>query len=100
MLGSNGVRYRIGIWGQDDELESSNYKEFENIVSTVEDEAEQGDLQGAHLFLFTDNSTVESCLFRGNSTSRKLFELVVRLRTVEMHQGALAALSLRSCGRS
>jgi hypothetical protein len=82
------VRYRIGIWGSDEEGESSNFKEFENIVATVEEEATQGDLKGAHLFLFTDNSTVESALYRGNSTSKKLFHLVVRLRKVEMDQGA------------
>jgi hypothetical protein len=34
-----GVRCRVGVWGKDDEFESSNYKEFENVVMTVEEEA-------------------------------------------------------------
>ena len=36
------------------------------------------------MFLFTDNSTAESVYFKGNSSSRKLFELMLRLRKLEM----------------
>jgi hypothetical protein len=25
-----GVRYRVGVWGSDEDSESSNFKEFEN----------------------------------------------------------------------
>jgi hypothetical protein len=54
-----GIRCRVGVWGNDEESESSNYKEFENVVMTVEEEARHGTLNGASMFLFTDNSTVE-----------------------------------------
>lgn len=93
VLGPNGVRYRIGIWGVEDEDESSNWKEFENVVEAVESEAAEGNLKGAQLFLFTDNSTVESGLYKGNSSSKKLFSLIVRLRKVEMEQGAHIVVS-------
>jgi hypothetical protein len=64
-----GIRCRIGVWGKDDETLSSNYKEFENVVQTVEEEARNGMLNGASLYLFTDNSTVEGALFKGNTPS-------------------------------
>jgi hypothetical protein len=82
-----GIKYRVGVWGSDDETESSNYKEFENIVSTIEEAVKAGDLEDAVLFFFTDNSTVESALYKGNSKSRKLFELIVRFRKLQMLSG-------------
>jgi hypothetical protein len=88
-----GVRYRIGTWGPDDEGESSNWKEFENVVETVECEAAEGTLKGAVMFLFTDNSTVEAALYKGNSSSPKLYNLILRLRGVEMREGAAIHVS-------
>jgi hypothetical protein len=79
-----GIRCRIGVWGKDDETLSSNYKEFENVVQTVEEEARNGMLNGASLYLFTDNSTVEGALFKGNTPSRKLFSLIVRFRKIQI----------------
>ena len=84
----NGIYYRIGLWGKDSEDESSNWREFENAVEACELEAREGRLDGTELFLFTDNSTVEAALYKGNSSSPKLFELVVRLRKLELAHGA------------
>jgi hypothetical protein len=42
MIPGTGVRYRAGVWGKDDETTSSNFKEFENVVMTVEEESRQG----------------------------------------------------------
>jgi hypothetical protein len=39
---STGVSCRIGVWGKDDESESSNFKELENVVLTVEEDAKNG----------------------------------------------------------
>ena len=78
------VNYRIGVWGKDDQSESSNYKELCNLVETCEEEAAEGRLYNAEFFLFTDNSTAESCFYRGSSTSKQLHELIVRLRKLEM----------------
>ncbi|EJK74326.1 hypothetical protein THAOC_04001, partial [Thalassiosira oceanica] len=84
---SNVVRYRVGVWTAEEEKESSNFKEFTNLVETAEEEAEQGRLRDCEFFLCTDNSTAESCFYRGSSKSRKLHELVVRLRVLEMRYG-------------
>ena len=93
VLGSDGTRYRIGVWDRSTEDESSNFREFENVVLALEEEAEQGRLKDSLFYFFTDNSTVEAALYKGNSTSEKLFELVVRFRKLEMVTGARFVIS-------
>jgi hypothetical protein len=88
VLGEDGIRYRIGTWDSDTEESSSNFREFENVVEALKEEAKQGHLRNALIFLCTDNSTVEAALAKGNSSSKKLFELVLEVRRLEMHEGA------------
>ena len=54
----------------------------------LESEENSGDLNNSWIILTTDNSTAEGCLYKGNSPSRKLFELFVRLRSLELRTGA------------
>ena len=82
------ISFRMGVWGKDQENESSNWREFENLVQTLESEAQSGNLDGALLVLAVDNSTVESCIFKGNSSSEKLFNLILRFKDVELKTGA------------
>ena len=56
-------------------------------METVEEEASAGRLAHSELWLFTDNSTAESCFTRGSSTSVLLHNLVLRLRRIEMDVG-------------
>ena len=84
ILGEDGIAYRIGTWESDVDEDSSNFREFENVVCALEDEGKKGNLNDAIIFLCTDNSTVEAGLAKGNSTSRKLFELVLRVRRLQM----------------
>jgi hypothetical protein len=93
ILSSRGIEYQIGLWGADDEGESSNWKEFENQVEALEQEAEDGNLANSMVFFYTDNSTVESCLYKGNSSSPKLFRLMVRMRKLEMTHNARILVS-------
>jgi hypothetical protein len=81
---SNPVVYRVGVWGADDESESSNYREFTNLVEDTELEAASGRLREAELFLFTDNSTAESAFYKGSSSSKKLHALVLRLHKLSI----------------
>lgn len=87
------TKYRIGVWGSDGENESSNFREFANVVETLEEEEDSGALDGCMLILATDNSTVESCLHKGNSSSEKLYDLIVRLRSLELRVGARFLIS-------
>jgi hypothetical protein len=70
------------------EEHSSNYKELRNLVMAIQRLEESGKLDGAELFMFTDNSTAESAFFKGTSTSKALFELVLELRQIEMRTGS------------
>jgi hypothetical protein len=85
MLSNKGVKIRIGLWEADAEDKSSNWKEFENVVEALEEEGNNGSLDGCLVYFFTDNSTVELALYKGNSSSPKLFDLVVRFKKLETH---------------
>jgi hypothetical protein len=84
IIPGSGIRCRVGVWGKDNENETSNYKEFENVMLTVEEEARQGMVQGASMYLFTYNSTMAGPLLTGNTPSRKLFNLIVQFRKIQM----------------
>lgn len=77
-----GFTFRIGVWGATEQLESSNWKEFSNVVESLEEEAEEGNLKDAEVFMFTDNTTVEACAEKGSSSSKKLLGLIVRLQAL------------------
>lgn len=83
-----GVRYRIGTWSKDYDDESSNFREFENVVITLEEQSKDGSINHTTLIMATGNSTVESAIFKGNSSSPKLFDLVVRFKRLELHTGS------------
>jgi hypothetical protein len=93
VLGNDGIRYRIGTWDSDTQESSSNFREFENVVEALKEEAKAGHLRNALIFLCTDNSTVESALVKGNSSSKKLFELVLEVRCLAMREGARIVVS-------
>ena len=84
---AHGTQGRFGVWGSDVDDKSSNYRELRNLVEAVEEEATEGRLDRSELWLFTDNSTAESCFVKGSSTSELLHSLVLRLRKVEMDVG-------------
>lgn len=83
------VTYRIGVWGADEEDESSNWREFENLVESLEEQGYKGNLKNAVVILATDNQVAETCIYKGNSTSEKLYELIIRLRELEIKYSAI-----------
>ena len=86
-VGSKGLRYRIGVWGKDAEEASSNYRELRNVVEALEDAEANGDLWDALVFFCTDNSTAEAAIYKGTSSSLVLYDLVLRLKKLEMRTG-------------
>jgi hypothetical protein len=56
-------------------------------VIRLEHDAELGKIDGAELFLFTDNSTAESAFHNGTSSSPTLFGLVVQLKKLQLIYG-------------
>ena len=69
--------------------ESSNWREFCNLVEFLEGKSATGMLDGAEVFMFTDNSTTEAAFWKGTSHSKKLCELVFRLRELEIAHGMI-----------
>ena len=85
---NGSIKYRIGTWGPDQDTESSNFREFCNLVETLEHEANMNRLNNSTIILATDNSTVESCIYKGNSTNHKLFDLIIRFKDLELKTGS------------
>jgi hypothetical protein len=77
------ISYRIGVWQSDHDGESSNWREFTNVVESLEEEASPGRLENSMVFFFTDNSTAEAALYKGTSHGPKLFDLVIRVKSLE-----------------
>jgi hypothetical protein len=78
------IVYRFGQWCDEISEKSSNYRELLNLVLQLEGLVEDGTLSECEVFIFTDNSTAESVYYKGNSSVEPLFELVLRLRQLEM----------------
>ncbi|KAL7559567.1 hypothetical protein ACA910_009967 [Epithemia clementina (nom. ined.)] len=77
----SGLSYQIGVWSKAESKESSNWHEFANCIEALEAEASQGNLKGKEIFFFTDNTTVESCCYKGLSSSKRFLDLIIRLRS-------------------
>jgi hypothetical protein len=85
LLGAEEVDVFYGIWDQRAAGKSSNWREFYNQVLGIERGLEEGTLpRGTEIFMFTDNFVTERAYFRGTSKSKQLFELILRLRKLEM----------------
>ena len=87
-----GLSYRYGVWGDDMQGSSSNFRELTNLVESLEVMHMDGSLNGTEIFFFTDNATAERAFFKGNSSSLLLHGLVTRLRDLEMNGGCIIRL--------
>ncbi len=76
--------FQHGVWGRDADHTSSNYKELRNLVDALEEGLRMTELRSSEVFVFTDNTTSESAFYRGHFDSKLLFDLVLRLRQIEM----------------
>jgi hypothetical protein len=80
----DGLHTQYGIWPNNNGDKSSNNCKLKNLVDTVEEEAKAEYLKDLELWLFTDNSTAESCFHKGSLSSKALHDLVVRLKKIEL----------------
>jgi hypothetical protein len=60
-----------------------------NLVEALERIVVEYKLGESEIFIFTDNSTAEAAFWKGTSKSRKLFDLVLRLKKLEMENGLI-----------
>ena len=92
-LSESGLSFQQGTWVEQDSAESSNYRELKNCLNAIRREGESGRLRNSFLLFCTDNSTVETALFKGTSTSPKLLECVIEFFQLQMDFGFLAVVS-------
>ena len=92
------IIYRHGQWKQSFAQESSNYRELGNLINAVKDACSKGLLKDAELFVFTDNTSAESAFYKGTSSSKRLFELTLDLRKLQMND-ALALHLIHVAGK-
>jgi hypothetical protein len=79
------LEYEYGQWTTEaGETNSSNWRELNNLVEALERTFSTHELGGCEFFMFTDNSTAEAAYWKGTSKSRKLFDLVLRLKELEV----------------
>jgi hypothetical protein len=84
------IIYEYGQWTQEvTETRSSNWRELNNLVEALERIVVEYKLGESEIFIFTDNSTAEAAFWKGTSKSRKLFDLVLRLKKLEMENGLI-----------
>lgn len=87
--GTSHIDLEYGKWDEVEEHQSSNHREMYNFVRKLESMIENQEIpRGTELFVFTDNQVTEAAFYRGTSPSRSLFDLVLRLRKLEL-TGAL-----------
>jgi len=79
------VRYLSGQWNSEHGGQTSNYRELVNLVYALEKARDEGLLEGTEVFVFTDNTTAEAAFFKGTSSTPELFDLVLRMRRLQMH---------------
>jgi hypothetical protein len=98
----HSLRLRYGLWGRDTSHQSSNFRELRNVADAVEWEmadhfpilhdavnavshlVQAETSPGLELFLFADNIVAESAFYRGTSSNPLLFNIILRLKRLEL----------------
>ncbi len=64
---------------------SSNFREMCNITLRLEALVHEGTIpDGTEVFVFTNNQVTERAFYRGTASTPELFELVLRLKKLEL----------------
>ena len=92
-MSTTGIDYIYGVWSHSEAEESSNYREMNNCITSIRKLGEMGKLQHSMLLFCTDNSTVETALYKGTSSSPKLLELVIEFYDLQFKFGFNAIIS-------
>ena len=81
IYGTSTIETEHGLWTR----AYGYFREFYNLVLRLEALVDDGTIEyGSEVFMFTDNSTAEAAFFRGTSTSKLLYDLVLRTKRMEM----------------
>jgi hypothetical protein len=69
-----------------------------NLIYTIKDAYKKQLLNDVELFFFTDNSTAEVAFYKGTSMSERLFNLILRLRKIQM-TGCIILHDIHAAGK-
>jgi len=58
-----------------------------NLLHAITEATNKGLLKNSELFVFTDNITAELAFYKGTSSSKRLFQLVIDLHKLQLHKG-------------
>ena len=75
------ISYRYGIWVNDDREASCNFREWEISAEFLESGVKSNGITGMDVFIFNQNSTVESTYDRGTSDLIRLDYCLLLLTT-------------------
>jgi hypothetical protein len=79
------INYKYGQWcSKVTEERSSNWRELNNLVEALERVVVEHNMRGSDIFIFMDISTAKSAFWKWTSKFRLLFELVLRLKELEL----------------
>jgi hypothetical protein len=81
------IYYLHGQWSSSFASETSNCRELGNILHAITETTNKGLLKNSELFVFTDNTTAESAFYKVTSSSKQLFQLVLDLCKLQIHEG-------------
>ena len=81
------ISVRHGVWCSRISEESSNYREFRNLLDAIRIEAEEDKLYGTEVWMFTDNWVAEACYSKGSCHSKALNAMVAELHILAMNHG-------------
>jgi hypothetical protein len=78
------ILFEYGQWMTEGSEQLSNWQELNNLVLALERLLRENKMRGSEIFIFTDNGTTKSAFWKGTSTSKLLFELVLRMRVMKL----------------
>jgi hypothetical protein len=79
-----GLHYQAGLHSPDLTLESSNFREADNLVSHLEELDKGGLSDETKVFIITNNLPFEATFYKGHSSSKKLNHVILCLQLLQL----------------
>lgn len=81
--------FKMGFWCSEASENSSNWREFKNLLERLRSEAALGHLTGKEVWIATDNSTADLAFYKGRSASPELDIMILDLRILSVQANCI-----------
>ena len=71
--------YKYGQWSSSISKASFNFRELRNLVEAIEEHVRKGKLRDCEVLLLTNNLVEVNAFYKGSSSSKTLFNPIIRL---------------------